>query len=405
MSGPDAASLPVDGKDAMTGSALGFTSVEWKGALRNLAIAWAFILALFWRDAGDMAAIWWNSSTFNHCLLILPILWWLVDQRKAELGKLQPQLWALPLLWIGAGALGWMLGNAGEVALARHLALVMMLQGSVALLLGPAVTFGLLFPLFYMLFLVPFGEEFVPALQILTADICMWLLGLTGVPAHIDGIYISTPTALFRVAEACSGVKFLIAMVALGALVANLCFSNWPRRIAFMAACIVIPIIANGIRAFGTIYIAHHGNVDFAASFDHVVYGWVFFGVVIALVLGAGWPFLIAPPMQRRSRWMDGTSARPGCSPRPRLSGCLPQCCSFPSAGPIMSRSAPHRCLRRSPCPMFLAGSVLITAQSIPGNRALSMPATRCLVAIRTLRDRRPTCSSPSMTGRARAAN
>jgi hypothetical protein len=92
VSGPDAASLPVDGTDAITGSTLGFTSVEWRGALRNLAIAWAFILALFWRDAGDMAAIWWNSSTFNHCLLILPILWWLVDQRKAELGKLQPQL-------------------------------------------------------------------------------------------------------------------------------------------------------------------------------------------------------------------------------------------------------------------------------------------------------------------------
>jgi ABC-type sugar transport system permease subunit len=130
VSGPDTASLPVDGADAMTGRAIGSISVEWKGALRNLAIVWAFILTLFWRDAGDMAAIWWNSSTFNHCLLILPILWWLVDQRKAELGKLQPQLWALPLLWIGAGALGWMLGNAGEVALARHLALVMMLQGS-----------------------------------------------------------------------------------------------------------------------------------------------------------------------------------------------------------------------------------------------------------------------------------
>ena len=323
MSGPDTASLPVDGADAMTGRAIGSISVEWKGALRNLAIVWAFILTLFWRDAGDMAAIWWNSSTFNHCLLILPILWWLVDQRKAELGKLQPQLWALPLLWIGAGALGWMLGNAGEVALARHLALVMMLQGSVALLLGPAVTFGLLFPLFYMLFLVPFGEEFVPALQILTADICMWLLGLTGVPAHIDGIYISTPTALFRVAEACSGVKFLIAMVALGALVANLCFSNWPRRIAFMAACIVIPIIANGIRAFGTIYIAHHGNVDFAASFDHVVYGWVFFGVVIALVLGAGWPFFDraadAAPIK-----VDGWNIRaPGPLPQAQAFGML----------------------------------------------------------------------------------
>jgi exosortase A len=263
----------------------------WRSALTRLAMSCAVILALFWRDAADMVSIWWNSSTFNHCLLIIPILWWLVDQRKAELAKLEPKPWALPMLWIAAAAFGWLLGEAGGVALARHLGLVMLLQGSLALLLGPAVTRGLLFPLFYMFFLMPFGEEFVPALQTITAEICMWLLGLTGIPAHIEGIYISTPTALFRVAEACSGVKFLVAMVALGALVANLCFNSWPRRIAFMAACVIIPIIANGLRAFGTIYIAHHGNLEFAASFDHVIYGWVFFGIVIALVMAAGWPF------------------------------------------------------------------------------------------------------------------
>ncbi|MCC6478416.1 exosortase A [Sphingorhabdus sp.] len=266
-------------------------TANWRAALLRLAMAWAALLALFWRDAADMAAIWWNSSTFNHCLLIIPILWWLVDQRKGELARLEPRCWALPLLWIAAAAFGWLLGAAGGVALARHAGLVMLLQGSVALLLGPAVTRGLLFPLFYMFFLVPFGEEFVPALQTITAEMCMWLLGLTGIPAHIDGIYIATPTALFRVAEACSGVKFLVAMVALGALVSNLCFNSWPRRIAFMAACVVIPILANGLRAFGTIYIAHHGNLDFAASFDHVVFGWVFFGIVIALVMAAGWRF------------------------------------------------------------------------------------------------------------------
>jgi exosortase A len=264
---------------------------EWKRSLTQLTIAWLAILALFWRDAADMAEIWWNSSTFNHCLLIIPILWWLVDQRKGELAKLDPRTWALPLFWLAAGALGWLLGDAGGLALARHAGLVMLLQGSAALLLGPAVTRGLLFPLFYMFFLVPFGEEFVPLLQTITAKMCMWLLSLTGIPAHIDGIYIATPTALFRVAEACSGVKFLVAMVALGALIANVCFKSWPRQIAFMAACIIIPIIANGLRAFGTIYIAHHGNLEFAASFDHVVYGWVFFGIVIALVMAAGWPF------------------------------------------------------------------------------------------------------------------
>ena len=267
----------------------------WRSALIRLGIASAIILALFWRDAADMAAIWWNSSTFNHCLLILPIIWWLVDQRKAELVKITPQAWTPALVWVGAGAVGWLLGDAAGVALARHAGLVMMLQGAVATLLGPNLARGIMFPLFYSFFLIPFGEEFVPALQTITAKMCMWLLDLSGIPAHIEGIYISTPTALFRVAEACSGVKFLVAMVALGALIANLCFKSWGKRIAFMAACVIIPILANGLRAFGTIYIAHHGNVDFAASFDHVFYGWIFFGVVIALVIAAGWPFFDKP--------------------------------------------------------------------------------------------------------------
>jgi exosortase A len=269
----------------------GYKTSVWHSALIKLAMVWAVILAFFWRDAADMAGIWWNSSTFNHCLIILPILWWLVDQRKDALVQLLPKPWAPALVWVGAGGFGWLLGDAAGVALARHLGLVMMLQGAVGTLLGPNVVRGLLFPLFYSFFLVPFGEELVPPLQTITADMCMWLLGLTGIPAHIEGIFITTPTALFRVAEACSGVKFLIAMVALGALVSNLCFKSWGRRIAFMAACIIVPIIANGLRAFGTIYIAHHGNVDFAASFDHVFYGWIFFGLVIALVIGGSWRF------------------------------------------------------------------------------------------------------------------
>ena len=264
---------------------------QWRTALTHLGIACTVILAVFWRDVADMSLIWWDSSTFNHCLLIVPIIGWLVDQRKAELAKITPQAWAPALAWIGVGAMGWLLGDAAGVALARHAGLVLMLQGAVVTLLGPNVARGLMFPLFYSFFLIPFGEEFVPALQTITAKMCMWMLGLSGIPAHIEGIYISTPTALFRVAEACSGVKFLVAMVALGALIANLCFKGWGRRIAFMAACVIIPILANGVRAFGTIYIAHHGNVDFAASFDHVFYGWIFFGLVIALVVAAGWPF------------------------------------------------------------------------------------------------------------------
>jgi len=131
----------------------------------------------------------------------------------------------------------------------------------------------------------------VPFLQTLTAQISMVLLGWAGVPAHLEGVFITTPTGYFEVAEACAGAKFLIAMVAYGALVANVCFRSWPRRIAFMAVAIVVPILANCVRAFGTIYVAHRTSVDFAVGVDHVVYGWFFFGLVIALIMAIGWRF------------------------------------------------------------------------------------------------------------------
>jgi exosortase A len=263
----------------------------WKSHLTLLAATWAVLLLLFWQDGFDMSMIWWDSSTFNHCLLIVPILAWLVIQRQDQLQELTPQAYWPALLYVAAGAAGWLLGDAASVAVARQLGLIMMLQGSIAACLGLTVARGLLFPLFYMFFLLPVGEEAVPMLQTITAKMCMLFLGWANIPAFIEGIFISTPTGYFKVAEACSGVKFLIAMIAYGALVANLCFKSWYRRAAFMLVCAGVPIVANGLRAFGTIYIAHHTNISFAAGFDHVFYGWIFFAIVIALVMAIGWRF------------------------------------------------------------------------------------------------------------------
>ncbi len=193
------------------------------------------------------------------------------------------------------GRTGLARGEIAGVALARHLGLILMLQGAVVTILGPEVSRGLLFPLAYMLFLVPMGEGLVPPLQTLTAKICMALLSLGGVPAHIEGVFITIPNGLFEVAEACSGVKFLVAMAAYGALVANVCLRSWPRRIGFMAAALTLPVFANGIRAWGTIYIAHRTNTRFAEGFDHVIYGWVFFGIVILLLMAASWRWFDRP--------------------------------------------------------------------------------------------------------------
>ncbi len=268
-----------------------FTGRSWTTHLSFLALAWLAIMAVFARDVGDMAGIWWNASTFNHCLLIGPIIIWLVLQRRDEVQKVDPQTWLPGAAFLFAASCIWMLGEAAGVAQFRHIGLILMLQASVLTLLGPNATRALLFPLFYMCFLVPAGEELVPLLQTITAKMCMALLWLFGIPAHINGIFITIPNGYFEVAEACSGVKFLIAMLAYGTLVSNICFKRWTRRAAFMTVAIVVPVLANGLRAFATIYYAHLTTVESAAGFDHVFYGWFFFAIVMALVMAIGWRF------------------------------------------------------------------------------------------------------------------
>ena len=268
----------------------------WRAHLTALALLAAAILPLFYRDLFSMLSIWWNASTFGHCLFIPFILAWLVQQRLPGLRQLQPVAWAPGLLWLAIGAFAWLLGAAAGVALFRHAALILMLQGATLTLLGPAVGRALLFPLFYAFFMVPVGEELVAPLQLITARLTMIFLGIAQVPAHLDGIFITTPTGYFEVAEACSGAKFVIAMTAYGTLVCNLCFASWPRRILFMTGALTLSVLANGVRAFATIWVAHLTSIDAAVGFDHVVYGWIFFAIIMTLVMATAWPFFDRKP-------------------------------------------------------------------------------------------------------------
>lgn len=268
----------------------------WRGHLTALGVVAFAILALFHDDVFSMVTIWWTASTFGHCLFIPPIIAWLVQQRLPGLRQLDPVAWTPGLVWLALGALAWLVGAAAGVAMVRHGALIIMLQGATIALLGPAVARALLFPLFYAFFMVPFGEEIVPPLQLLTAHLSMFFLDLSGVPAHMEGIFITTPTGYFEVAEACSGAKFLIAMTAYGVLVCNVCFRRWSRRALFLGGALTLSILANGVRAFATILVAHLTSVDAAVGFDHVVYGWVFFAIIMVVVMGVAWPFFDRGP-------------------------------------------------------------------------------------------------------------
>jgi exosortase A len=261
----------------------------WRRPLFLLGGVWLALIAVFVADWLAMFDQWWNSSTYNHILLIPLIIAWLVQQRLDQLGKLTPSYWWPGLVLFGGAVFVWVLGACAELAIIRQTGAVAVLIAAALAILGPRVGAGLAFPLGYMLLLVPFGDELVPALQMITAKITITLVHLSGIRAVIDGVFINTPAGLFEVAEACSGVKFLIAMFAFGILVANVCFVSWWRRIAFMALSLVVPVLANGLRAWGTIFAAQYVGVEKAAGIDHIIYGWVFFALVIAATLAIAW--------------------------------------------------------------------------------------------------------------------
>ena len=96
------------------------TDSLWRRHLVALALVWAALFVLFARDLGQLLTLWWTSSTYTHCLLIVPVIGWLVWLRAPTLAKLAPHAWAPGLIWMAAGAGTWLLGELGGIGLFRQ---------------------------------------------------------------------------------------------------------------------------------------------------------------------------------------------------------------------------------------------------------------------------------------------
>jgi len=270
--------------------------LAWRKPLVALALAAFALVTVTAQSWGAMFHQWWNIDTYNHLLLVPFIAIWLVALKEDDLATMTPQAFWPGLVLVALGLGIWRTGEAIGVNLLAQAGAVAALQAAVITVLGLRVSLFLALPLVYASFLVPFGDEIIPPLQAITAAIAITLTQASGVPAQIEGIYIDTPAGLFIVAEACSGVKFLIAMVTLAVLVCFTRFERWSRRVAFLIACIIVLILANGVRAWATIYVAQYIGAERATGFDHIVYGWIFFALIVAALLGAAWRFFEREP-------------------------------------------------------------------------------------------------------------
>ncbi|MEM7569364.1 MAG: exosortase A, partial [Pseudomonadota bacterium] len=224
-------------------------------------------------------------------LLIPLVIVWLVNNRKPELEQLRPSpMPSASVLLLGSGFL-WLLGQTADVLLVQQVAFVATLQILVLTVFGRLGLAALAFPAFFLFFLVPFGEEFVPQLQDITAHFVVQGLNLLGIPVYTDGVFLQTPSGDFEVAEACSGIRFMVSTFALGVLFSVLCFKSPLRRTIVILLSLGIPIVANGIRAFGIVYIAYLTDNTVAVGVDHLIYGWIFFAFVTIVLILVGLTF------------------------------------------------------------------------------------------------------------------
>jgi exosortase A len=264
---------------------------RWVAAAATLAIgAAAFILA-FRTEAARALQVWNESTAYNHCYLILPIAAYLVWERREALLVRAPSPSIWPVAAMVPVCLVWLLAARIQIMEGRQLAAMTLFELFVLAILGFSAWRVIAFALLYLYFLVPTGAFLTPALQDFATRFAVRGLEFVGIPVYSDGAIIEVPSGSFEVAEACAGLRFLIASIALGALYAYMIYRDWVRRAAFVVASVIVPIIANGLRVLGlVIYGNWRGNGE-AALADHLIYGWVFFSMVSLFLIMIGLPF------------------------------------------------------------------------------------------------------------------
>lgn len=264
------------------------TGLSWRAAVTAVATAMLCVVALLYATVAGMVSIWARSDTFMHGFLIAPIALWLALRMRDRIAPLVPTpAWsALPLVAIAG--LAWSAGALAVVDVVTQFALVAMLVLAVPSLMGWSVARMLMFPLGFLFFMVPFGEFLLPPLMAWTADFTVAALRASGVPVYQDGLQFVLPTGRWSVVEACSGVRYLIASLVAGSLFAYLSYRSAWRRAAFVVASIVVPIVANWVRAYLIVMLGHLSNNTIAVGVDHLIYGWLFFGIVLLLLFWVG---------------------------------------------------------------------------------------------------------------------
>jgi EpsI family protein len=257
----------------------------------GLLIASTFIFC-YARALVPLVSQWWSNNIYSYGFLIPGISGYLVWIRRKEL--LQIQLlpnYALGLSILFLGLLLLLAGQAGGVMVIQWLSLIITLTGLVLLLMGTHFLRKLWFPIAYLLFMIPFWEIVTNRLhfpfQNFSAIIGAALLKLINIPVYQNGVYLQLPNITLEIARVCSGVSYLLAVVAISLPTAIFFLEGWFRRILLICFAVIVAILSNGLRVGFIGLLSFHGiGGDIHGPF-HILQGLFVSGVgYVAIFFG-----------------------------------------------------------------------------------------------------------------------
>jgi len=289
MSAPAAAPLPP----------------SWRQALPPLLGLIAWLAYWYWDTITAMVGIWSRSETYTHAFLVPPITLWLIWRQRAMILAEPPRTSLRLAAPVACTTLAWLLGELTAVNSLTQFALVATLVLAIMSLLGMEVSKRLAFPLAFLFFSVPFGDFMMPKLMDWTAAFTVMALRASGIPVYQEGLQFVIPSGRWSVIEACSGIRYIIASLTVGTLFAYLTYTSLRRRLIFIAFALLVPVLANWLRAYMIVMLGHLSSNRLATGVDHLIYGWLFFGIVIMIMFAIG------------SRWSQPEAVLTPAAPRP----------------------------------------------------------------------------------------
>jgi exosortase B len=257
-------------------------------ALALLAIG---LCALFLPTLVEVARTIWTRDEQGHGPIILAVTAWLVYRKRDELFALAPN--PRPVagsLWLALGLLMFVLGRSQAVLLLSMGALIPVLVGLLLLVIGPAAVRLLLFPLFFLLFMVPLPATLVIAvttpLKSAVSAVASSLLYNLGYPVGRSGVILTVGPYQLLVADACAGLNSMFTLEALGLLYMNIMsYASKARNIAMAIAIVPISFLANIVRVCILVLVTYHFGDEAGQGFVHGFAGMVLFLVALTLIL------------------------------------------------------------------------------------------------------------------------